>query len=348
MKKAIFRAISIAFCTSLALGFASCSDDDDNAPTGPGEVIDPVEPVSEYNTEAYYGGDIFENGTGNLWVNFISKDLVWDDFEEAYTGTGKIICLDFNTTLAENPDFATLVDGTYKAADTYEEFTLNVGDEESYVVTYTNSVAKEANIVSGTVAVSTVNGKKQIVTDLTLDDGSKLEMTYIGIISAINRTGEGNMSNLTGDVTVGGLTQGVAMYFGETFTETSDYVALILAGDNYDMEENYGDSPAVNIGLNVTPGSNDIPSGTYTIINAMEADDYDVNTALSGVYDPTLGGYFGTWYYATLDGFEASMASGTVTVVNNGDGTYSITFDLKDGYGHSVKGSYSGAISIES
>lgn len=345
MKKAIYHALSLAFCASVALGFTSCSDDDDN-PVNPTPGPDPVVPVSEYSAEAYYAGDLYEAGTGNVYVAFISNSLTWDDENEEYTGNGKVINLDFNTTLAENPDFAELTDGTYTVASGYGEFTINTEDEESFVVVYTDSEPIEKLVKSGTVTVSTENGLKKLVTDLTLADDSKLEMTYTGNLKPINRTGEGNLSNLTSDVTLNDLTQGAAIYFGETFTPTSDYVALIIAGKDYDLDQNYGASPAVNIGLNVTPGSNGIPSGTYTLIDANEADDYDVNTALSGVFDPVYSGYFGTWYFATLDAVEAAMTTGTVTVVNNGDGTYKITFDLKDGYGHSVKGTYSGAIAI--
>lgn len=334
-----------ALCAVLSTGLVGCSDDDDVVDV---PVIDPVVPTTEFDYEAYYKGDIYGNGAGNLWINFIEKSLTYDEDEGDFTGTGDLLCLDFFTTLASNPDFATLANGTYTASDDYSEFTLNMDDYETYVVKYVDSTPTEYSVTGGTVTVTNVDGYTSINASLTLNDGSDYEFHFVDKISVINRSGSGNMSNLTENVAVTGLTQGVAMYFGESFTETSDHYMVVLAGEDYDLEENYGLSPSLMIGLNVTPGSSDgIPSGTYTLIDAMEADDYEVGTALSGVYDPTLGGFFGTWYFHTASAIEASMMTGTVKVTNNGDGKYAIEFDLKDGYGHSVKGSYNGALDVE-
>lgn len=334
----------VAMCAVLAFSFASCSDDDGNG-NGGGSDVTPTEGISN---EGYYKGDIFGANTGNLWVNFITDGMEWDDFEEDYVGPGYILCLDFNTTLAENPDFATLADGEYTAADNYAEFTFNAADGDSYLTQYTATGSTQKEVTGGTVKVSTANGYKVIDADLILDDGSDFKFSYVGKLNIINRTGGGQMSNLENNVTVNELTQGVALYFGETFTTTSDHYMVVLAGADYDLDENYGNAPTVWLGLNVTPGSNTgIPSGTYTLINAMDADDYDVSTALSGVYEESLGGFFGTWYFHTLGGVEAAMQTGTVKVTNNGNNNYKIEFNLKDGYGHSVTGTYSGTLALE-
>lgn len=338
----------LTLCASTLFGFTACDDDD----TVIDPVIDPVEPglTTDITAEGYYKGDFYDAGTGNLFINFISTSLRWDDMDEDYTGTGDIVCLDFNTVLAANPDFATLADGTY-TADTdgsHAEYTINIDEEDSYVVKYTNSASADYLITSGSLTVTSADGITAIEGNLTLDDQSTYIFRYVGSLSIINRTGEGNMSNLTQNVTVSDLTQGVAMYFGQTFTETSDLYMVVLAGADYDLDENFGNAPSIWLGLNVTPGSTTgIPSGTYTLIDAMEADDYPVGSALSGVYEESLGGFFGSWYFCTADGLEASMQTGTAKVTNNGDGTYAITFTMADGYGHTVSGSFNGALPVE-
>ena len=344
MKKTAKNLFVVSLCSFAALNFTSCSDDDDNTPNLPEE---PVETPTTMNVEGYYKGDIYDNGTANLWVNFISKDLKYDDDEEDYTGTGDIVCLDFNTTVASNPDLPTLADGTYTAADTQDDFTINI-DGESYVVKYTNSVSSEYEVIGGTATVSHSGANTVITAQLELENGEIYEFEYTGPVAIYNRSGEGQMSNLSGDVTLNDLTQGVAMYYGEAFTETSDHYILVLAGKDFDLETNYGESASVMLGLNVTPGSTTgVPSGTYTVIDAMDADDYEPNTCLSGVYDPTYGGFFGTWYFNTLSALEASAQSGTVEVTNNGDGNYTIKFNLKDGYGHKITGEYTGHLDLE-
>ena len=94
--------------------------------------------------------------------------------------------------------------------------------------------------------------------------GTDYDFNYTGYIRFLNRTGEGFMSNLTGNVEVKDMTQSAVIYWGETFTETSDYCSVIIAGKDYDLVQNIGASPALNLGLNITPGSTSIPSGTYT------------------------------------------------------------------------------------
>lgn len=351
MRKTFRNIVAVLLCTATCVGFSACSDDDDKAPviTDPEPEPEPGDDVPELTTdisvEGYYKGDIYDNNTGNLWLNFISKDLVWDDFEEEYTGKGVLVCLDFNTVPASNPDLAELADGTYTAADTHAVYTLNTGLEDSYVVRYDGASPDQQDIVSGSVKVEKINNYTHIVADVTLADGDDFEFEYYGLVKAYNRSGEGQFSNLTGNVAMTDLTQGIAMYAGEAFTETSDHYMLVIAGEDYDLEENYGSSPSIMIGLNVAPGSNDgIPSGTYQLVDAMSAEDYEVGTALSGVYEPTYGGFFGTWYFATSDMLEAAMQTGNIVVVNNGDGSYVITFDMADGYGHTVKGTYTGKL----
>ena len=183
---------------------------------------------------------------------------------------------------------------------------------------------------------------------LTLSDGSEYAYSFVGAISFLNRSGEGQMSNLTQDIEIKGLSQGLLAYGGVVFTETSDLYTVILAGPDYDLGNNYGQSDALMLSVNVTPGSSDgIPSGTYTVIDALTADDYDVNTLLSGVYEPAYGGYFGAWYFSTTGKVEASLRSGTVTVTNRGGNEYTFEIDLKDGYGHRVTGSYAGVCRVE-
>lgn len=107
----LFHLLGIAL---LSFTLAACSDSGDNDPTpspdggGDGTTLVPTQDVT---TEAYYKGDLYDTSTGNLWINFISK-MEYDASEGDYVGPGYILCLDFNTTLAENADFATLAEGT--------------------------------------------------------------------------------------------------------------------------------------------------------------------------------------------------------------------------------------------
>lgn len=337
--------------TITLMAFSACSDDTPVA-TGGGNDGDggKIEPVEVIYTEAFYKGDLYETGTGNLWINFRS-DMKLDAETGNYIGPGYVLCLDFNTALAENADFAKLAEGTYKSeeTDTHNAFTLNVADGDSYLTRYeADGTSTMLEIVYGTVAVITDQGRYQLDATLTLEDGSDYPYTFDGELVFINRSDEGKWSNLTDDVSVSGLSQALIAYSGQAFTETSDLYIILLAGPEYDLGENYGMSDALMISVNVPPGTSDgIPSGTYTMIDMETADDYPVGTALSGVFNMTYGGYFGTWFYSTKNKQESSMRNGEIIVTNSGDGSYTIKFSLQDGYGHRIDGSYKGACRIE-
>ncbi len=349
MKNKRFLIHVIGSCC-MFIAAASCSNDNINPVTPPdgGETVKPTEGVS---TEAFYKGDHYGTETGNLWINFIS-DMEFDDWAGDYVGPGYILCLDFNTVLAENPDFASLAEGTYTcdySNDTHEEFTLNVADGDSYLTRYDESGSYESfNIIGGDVKVAIKDGYYCIDAALTLDDESDYSYSFIGEISFINRSDEGEMSNMTQDVVLSGMSQALVAYGGYAFTETSDLYTVIIAGPDYDLDSNFGQSDALMLSVNVTPGSSDgIPSGTYTIIDANTADDYDVNTALSGFYEPTYGGYFGSWYFSTENRIEASVRGGFVTITDNGNDNYTFEIALEDGYGHKITGTYSGPCQVE-
>ena len=77
--------------------------------------------------EGYYKGDYHDEGTGNYWINFTVED-------ENDPGGYYILCLDFNGSLAADPDFAALDVRDYpmNVGSGYPAGTLN-GDGDTYL-----------------------------------------------------------------------------------------------------------------------------------------------------------------------------------------------------------------------
>lgn len=341
----ILAMLLLALATSFAL--TACSDDDGPSQGGGqgGNENEPTpEPTEGIDCVSSYYGDYYENGTGNFVLNFITSGMTWDEDDYTYYGPGTVITFELNSALCENPDLAAIAPGEYTFDSDMEnpEMTFGFGTITDYDA---QGNGTEYDIEGGTLKVEALsNGMYALTASFEIGQDKPYEFTYTGNIRPINQSGEGYNSNLTENVEIASLTQGGVIFWGETFTETSDYCSVILAGDDYDIETNFGKSQALNLGLNITPGSETIPEGTYTIINAMEADDYDAFTALSGVYEPSYGGYFGCWYFH--DYIESAMYTGTITVANAADGGYTITVDMADGYGHTVKGTYTGSLRV--
>ncbi len=350
MKKVMNRIATLAFCAAMSISFAACSDDDNNStPAGGDEPQEPSIPefTSEWTAEGYYKGDYYDNGSGNVFVGLTENSLVFDEDEEDYTGDGKVIVIDFNTVLAQNPDFATISEGDYVAAETNAEGTINL-DSESYITFYSGTTSQMLDVTEGQIKVTPYgDGIYALEGTLTTEDGTETEVKFVGKIPIYNRTDEGCMSNLTGNVEINTFSQGAALYGGMIFTESSDYYMVMIAEKDYNLDFGYGSGRALYLGLNVTPGSTDgIPSGTYNLISIEEADDYDPFTALDGFYMPYYGGYYGAWYFHTYEGIEAAARTGSVTVTNKGNNIYTVTFDLKDGHGNSITGTYNGALDL--
>ena len=355
MKNTLKTLSRFAVCLMM-IGAVACSDDEPGGGGpgggegggGEGEGGGPSTPelTEGISAEGYYKGDAYEKGTGNYWINFVSEDMEYDNEEDTYYGPGFILCVDFNSVLASNPDLAVPQSGPYTIGESadYSAFSINSDSYDTYLNRYdANGNVTETSFTAGTMGIAYENGIYTIECKMTTVDEEEYEFTYVGPIPFYNRTGEGEMSNLTDNVEISGLTQGMALYEPEAFTTTSDLYMVILAGEDYDLETNFGQADALQISVNVTPGSNDgIPTGTYTIVDMNEVDDLEPETAIAGLYE--YGGYYGTWYYSTGKHIESAMKEGTVEIENEGLDFYTINATFKDGYGHQVKASYSGKL----
>ena len=73
--------------------------DDDSGEPGEPDTPDTPALTEGVRAEGYYKGDYHDEGTGNYWINFTVED-------ENDPGGYYILCLDFNGSLAADPDFA--------------------------------------------------------------------------------------------------------------------------------------------------------------------------------------------------------------------------------------------------
>lgn len=353
-----FEKILLAAATLCLVSLSPACTDDDPA-TDPGKTESPEPPqgggdepeepdepdtpdtpvlTEGVKSEGYYKGDYHDEGTGNYWINFTIDDPT--DPEGNY-----ILCLDFNGSLAADPDFAQLSEGDYPMNDgkSYPAGTLN-GDGDTYVARHDEDgdfIYSEAQ--SGSARIELVDGLYKVTCTLTLDKDEPYTFEYYGPLAFYNRTLDGNMSNLTEDVELH-FTQGMAIYYGDIYEMGSDAWNVLLAEADYDLNVNYGPGDAVQLAFNVTNGAGDyIPDGEYTLLDANTAEELPAGTMLAGMYDPSYGGYWGCWFYSVRRLVEARLDSGTVTVSRTGE-IYTLKLQLKDGAGRNVTSTYTGKL----
>ncbi len=327
------------FLTALALLVipSACSDDNDNPTPAPAPI-----PVTEgVRPEAYYKGEVYTAEAGSYWINFIIAATA-DDVEQ-------VLCIDFNSQLAPDPDFAQPELGTYKfdTEGSHPLFTFN-GEGDSYVARIIDAETDNIEyiaITGGTMElIREDNGYTTVECKFTLENGKDYTFTYTGPLTFFNRTEQGNMSNLTEDIEIKDLSQGFGIYYGDIFETGSDMWNLILGDDQYDIEQLYGTGNALQMAINVTNGAADyIPDGTYTVLDFNTAETLPAGTMLSGVYSPTYGGYWGCWFYNPTRQLESALQEGTLKVSREGE-VYTFDIDLSDKAGRHVKALFTGKI----
>lgn len=189
--------------------------------------------------------------------------------------------------------------------------------------------------------MTSADGIKTVKGDLTLDDNSSYSFQYSGPIPVYNNSGEGKMSSLTADTNVSDLKIAIA-YFYSSKTDSLGYFEILLTGPDSDFDNLIYDSPYLQLRLAVDTGSKAaIPYGTYALVNPKDA---AAGNAIAGSIEKGSIDNSDTWYFCDSDHTEAAMQTGTVNVTANAGGSYTITFDMADGY--TVSGAYTGAIPI--
>ena len=90
--------------------------------------------------------------------------------------------------------------------------------------------------------------------------------------------------------------------------------------------------------------SDNVPVGKYTASEDMT----------SGTFHPGLTDGFNlysSWYLYAIDGYQgdryAALVDGSFEIIDNGDGTHTITFDTYDAEYNNITGSWTGEISID-
>ena len=298
--------------------------DDDSGEPGEPDTPDTPALTEGVRAEGYYKGDYHDEGTGNYWINFTVED-------ENDPGGYYILCLDFNGSLAADPDFAALDVRDYpmNVGSGYPAGTLN-GDGDTYLARHDDEgdfTYSEAQ--SGSAKVEMIEGLYKVTCSLLLENDEVCDFEYYGPLAFYNRTLDGNMSNLTEDVELT-FTQGMAIYYGDIYEMGSDAWNVVLAEADYDLDINYGQGDAVQLAFNVTHGAGDyIPDGTYTLLDANTAEELPAGTMIAGIYDASYGGYWGCWFYSVRRQVEARLVSGMVDVSREGD-IYTLELKLKD------------------
>ena len=143
----------------------------------------------------------------------------------------------------------------------------------------------------------------------------------------------------------GGGEYGIMSTLTDDYTATLDHHTLVYEfyGDYYYIglqnwtfmiAPNDGEGEYVQFDVLAGPDSTDF-NGTYAISSEMES-----YTSYPGVIEG--GNMGGSWLYSSDYLTMSPFVDGTLTITNNNNGTYSVSFDVTDDAGYNVTGSWTG------
>lgn len=329
--KSLFR---IMLCTAMAAALTLSCETPETPET-------PLE--SDMMLFSYYGGDWYENGTANVYINFVKGDIASDE-EGNLSGTGFVALLDFcaEPVTTEDTDHLHLADfaGTYTLGSDYAAGQLSV--EDSYVSAVENDVVKyeEASFDEATLVISPSDKGVKVSVTATIS-GEPFSFEYEGIDYIISTAEESLYSNIPADLSFDSAVGAAVTNYGDLMEDGATETWVISLGDkNYDFNTDFGYGQSMFLYLNAAPGSEVLPTGHYEgFVNLLEATESTVGSLFSGF--TLYGMYFGCWYLHTSKNIEGSLVDGYVDVEKKGEG-YKISGELQDAYGKKVTFSYEG------
>lgn len=275
--------------------------------------------VEAASVTGQYYGDMYDEGSGIMNYYIVMSDLPAESAGSASPGSTYYIFDIFTSKTPEDMDQIALPEGVYVLGDG-SDGTFASGNSKWFMMDDTgDGYAENAFFEEGSLTVTKKDGVYFYEADLTDMNGKTHRVTYSGSVQLADYSPV--KSTLTSDYEAdmeGAICDGE--YYGDYFgTGTANWTIYIyqpgsLTGDYLKIE--LLADPAF------TPQAG-FPTGTYT-----DSRDYSMNTYISGYssYAYTIG----SWLF--VDGFSggAPLTDGEIEIVENGDGTYTISIDCMD------------------
>lgn len=282
---------------------------------------------------AIYYGDQYNPGVSDNFYLFLSDVGVDADGWELPNGI--YYRFDLYSELLNTEDGLTIPYGTYTLDDgTMNPFTITIGGSQYYILDeYAWDYTTDETPISGTVVID----EKGINAHILINDCWHT-VTYEGAITIDDMSSGGDDGGDDGPYST--LWEDVRCNFDDhkiSYEYYSDWYEVGYMNWTFEITPNDGAGDFVQFDILAGSSSTTNFFGEYTI-----ADTYEEYTSFTGYFDWD-GAKCGSWYY-TDGGDVAPFVDGTLSVVDNGDGTVTIEFDVYDDCDNNITGSWTGVI----
>ncbi len=290
-----------------------------------------ITPELDYAT-GYYYGDYYTDGTTVEYYIVLSAA----DLDEDYQTGAPYYILSLRSTTKPTSGTVTIPEGTYTVSDADGNNVIYQGD--SYYAVYGDGeFSTLSNFADGSLAVSVSGSTTTIEGTLTDEDGTIHHISYTGDLDIEN---DAYTSTLSEDVTADlSGTPCYAYYFGDAVGNGTSYWHLVIykiPGEGFYVDY---------VGESSFTAEAGIPTGEYTGALTGEAGTYFTGMLYNG-------SILYSWYFTanssgSITDPYSPLGSGTITVTNNGDGTYTIAWDvMDDNETYSIKAEWTGTPTV--
>jgi len=291
-------------------------------------------------------------GNGNYYIIASSSD----DADGIPAKDGDVtFCLDLFAAPDADPVNATLPEGTYTAASEGQEaFTWNTSS--SFVQLYFENQVQNLMLMNGTVTVLHTAAGYQILADLrAVGADENIKIMYEGPISFI-QTGMSTFSRFTEPQTME-LTISQGRYWGNWTIPLADDGVLEFFSGKFDDNGTQTEGWYVYVPIYMPKQADmsmkpmPVPNGTYTVYGRPVSD----QTFVPYTIEPgSILEYIGQTYFTKFHIMHISadgkkqvglIKSGEVSISGTGS-QRTVTFDVETEEKVSIKGTYTGALSL--
>lgn len=292
-----------------------------------------VDMVAGYADAVYYG-DQYNPGVADNFYFFLSDKGFDADGWELPNAT--YYRFDLFSEIINVEDGLAIPYGTYTIDNgSSDPFTIGAQYSAYYIMDAEGwDYAVSSGITSGSVTIS----EDGVVADLMIA-GAHHVVTFSGDILVADASSGGGGGDFDGPYST--LWEDYRCNFDDHtlyYAYYGDYYEVGYMNWTFAIMPDGGAGDFVQFDVLAGPNSTTDFFGEYTISSSYEA-----YTAIPGEID--WDGYMiGAWYY-TEDGYTmAPFVDGTMSVVDNGDGTVTVEFDVYDDCDNNLTGSWTGEI----
>lgn len=309
---------------------------------------------------AFYHGNLYENNTGNIYINIFDCDFDTETGamnEDGYSFALCVLGRLFGKGVPPHP-----LAGVYEGSRSLARGTWFPGMEidymgipmlmGSYVRQKVNGSYRYSYLKTGTVEIEELGGNEfKIVVDAVSDLGFTVKGTFTGeITTRDDRVSDPvSISTLINDVDLDLDKIPVARIYHNGIKYDHRSLVLDIGSPSGKDEELADGGDIIRMEFIVAPTEARLLEGTYTVMENKSGNYYAPYKLTKG-YFANGGELVGTRYnhfkegsYWVFDEY-APAESGTVGVIKNDDDTYTFNIDLTDDANFYIRGSWRGPV----